>query len=486
MRVDEIARFTTGLSVTPPATVGLFTPLLLVDTEDVPLDLRYRITALSSYQEEFTASGETDLWCDALWGQGRYPSQAYIGRWAKAATAPYFVCGSPTAWSTLGWKAVTAGDLAVTNGTSTEQFTTGTMASTTSLADVCAVIQTELRTATTLATELATCTVSIDILGRIKIKSSVTGSTAKSISVVAPTGGSGTDITTSSYLNIASGAFAVAGIDAEDPDDALAAIYAKPVSDRFCVNVRSTPSIAQTVALATALQIYGCIGEFRITDPDAKNASATTDVPYLLEAGANKNCHCIYIEHTAQHPDAAITAQLCTRSEGAASPAFLGLTGCYESGLDTDGTTIKPLTAGEIAALDAKGCDYLVKPVNVVHCAKGLTPGGVEIRHRIGLYWLDQRSSESAYAKLLAMAEANQVMTFSDADIQSLGGIYSGYCDELVKRKCIDSGYTMVLPSAADFDATVKATHILTLADMASLMGQFAVTSIVATSTATV
>jgi hypothetical protein len=460
--------------------------MLLVDTEDVPLDLRYRITALASYASEFTASGETDLWCDALWGQGRYPSVAYIGRWAKAATAPYYVCGSPAAWTALGWKAVTVGDLAVTNGTATEQFATGTMAATTSLADCLAVIQTELRTAVTLATELATCTVSLDKLNRIQIKSSITGAAAKSISVVAPTGGAGTDITGDNYLNIASGAFAVAGIDAEDPDDALAAIYAKPVSARFCVNVRSTPSIAQTVALATALPLYGCIGEYRITDPDAKSSGATTDVGYLLEAAANKNCHLIYTEHTTQHPDAAITAQLCTRSEGAAGPAFLGLTGCYQSGLDTDGITIKSLTDGEIIALKAKGYDYLDKPSNTVHCCTGLTPGGIELRHRVGLYWLDQRSSESAYALLLSKAEANQVLTFSDPDIQSLGGIYRGYCDELVKRKCIDSGYTMVLPSAADFDATVKATHILSLSDMASLMGQFAVTSIVATATATV
>lgn len=487
MRVDEIANFTTGLSVTPPATVGLLKPLLLVDTEDVPIDVAYRVTALSSYVNEYTADGEVDLWCGALWGQGRNPAVAYIGRWAKAATAPYFTCGSPAAWTTLGWKAVTEGKLAVTNGTATEQFTTGTMASTTSLADVCDVIQTELRTATTLATELVNCTVTIDVLGRIKITSSVTGSTAKSISVIAPSGGSGTDITGDNYLNIGSNAFVTAGLDAEDPDDALARIKSKSAtaSLNFCINVRSNPSIAQVVALATAAPLYKSICEIRQTDPDTKT-SATTDAAYLLNAGANNNSHLMYTEHTTQHPDAAITAQLCTRPEGAAGPAFLGMTGVYESGLDTDGTTIKPITPGEIAQLKAKGCDFIVKPVNTVHCALGLTPGGVEVRHRIGLYWLDKRSSESAYALLLSKAASNQVMTFSDPDIQSLGGIYRGYCEELVKRKCIDSGYTMILPTAADFDATVKATHIMTLDDMASLMGQFAVTSIVATATATV
>lgn len=479
MRVDEIASFTTGLSVTPPASAGFSVPLLLVDTEDVPLDRRYLITARASYADELTADSDAYNWAAALWSQNYNPSQAYIGRWASTATSPYFVCGSPAPFGDT-WTAVTAGDFAITDGGSTEKLSTGSMASCQSLADVCSVIQAAVRVSTTFADDLADATVSIDALNRIVIKSSKTGALATVYSIVAPTDGTGTDITGENYLNIASNAFSTAGIDAEDPDDAMAAVLALDDTP-FVICVRGA-SIDQTVSLANALPSYKKVGEFVITDDDAKNSALTTDVGYQLTASSNKNAHIIYTEHTDQSPDAAIIGEVYPRPEGSASLAFNGISGCYESGLDADGTTIKPLTVSERTALENKGYDYLVKPVNSVHLRHGLTPAGVEMRHRIAFYWLDKRCSEAAYAYLIA----NDVVTFSDEDIQAVGGIFKGYADILVTRKVIEEGYTMNLPTASEFETTVKATHTLTLADMAEMMAQFAVNDIVATVSATV
>lgn len=484
MQVEQISSWTTGLSVTPPATGGFGVSLHLVDTDEVPLDRRYRITSKSSYPSQFTADSDAENWCAGLWGQNYNPEIAYVGRWAKTATSPYFVCGSPAAFSAT-WTAVTAGDFAVTDGSTTEQFTTATMAGATSLADVAAIIETEVQTSSSFAADLSAATVTVDVLGRIVLTSADTGAEATVYAIIAPTGGSGTDITGATLLNIASNAFSVAGIDAEDPDDALAAICAID-NTPFIVTCGSSPSIDQMVALAAALQMRKKIGEFKITDANAKNSAYTTDLMSLLSAGGNNNVHCVYTEHTAQQVDAAICGEIYTRPEGSAGPAFIDLQNMYESGLDPDGITPIPLTDEERLALEGKGCDYLVKPSSTVHCINGLTPGGIEIRHRIGLYWVDKRCSDAGYALLKSKAAQNQVVTFSDDDIQALGGIYKSYVDVQVARKAIEAGYTLSLPSAAEFDATVKATHIMELSDIATLMAQFAVTRLVVTSSATV
>lgn len=476
---SKIVDASTGLSVTVPASAGFSIPLLLVDTDDVPLDRAYLQTSKSEYASDLTSGSDAYNWCVDLWGQNYNPASAYIGRWAKVATSPRFVMADCAAFSTT-WSAVLAGDFAITDGTSTEEFTTGSMATATSLADVLAIIQTEVRTASTFAADLSAAVVSIDALGRPYLESADTGSTAETYSIIAPTGGSGTDITGANYLNIASGAFIVAGIDAEDPDDALARIK-QLANDPKLVCVRGA-SIAQEVSLAASLATYRCVGFFKNNDPNAKSSVATTDTGYLLTAASNKNVLLIYTEHTTQNPDAAIIGEVCPQPEGSVGFALTPISNCYPSGLGSDGTTIKNMTTGEETVLKTKGYDFLDKPKTQVHLRTGLTPGGVEMRHRIAFYWADQSFEDVAYAYLLGQ----KIVTFSDADIQAIGGLYKVIAQTLVDRKVIEPDFVIDLPTAAEFSATVKATHILTLADMAELMGQYAVTSIVATMAATV
>lgn len=479
MNVNEIADVSTGLSSTPPSVASFSVPLMLVDTDDVPLDKRYIITARSSYATDLTADSDAKNWATILWGQDYNPAQAYIGRWVSAASSPYFVCGSPGT-TISNWVGVTtSGDFAITDGTDTEEFSTGLFTAVTSLSDVAAIIQTEIQTATTI-TSLATATCVVDSFSRIVITDSATGASAPTISVVAPTTPPGTDITTENFLNIASGAFSVAGLDAEDLDDALAAVLA--LTDVPFVIQQRGGSIAQKVDLATAVISYRKVCLLVDNDTDSKNSSSTTDVPYQLSQLTNKNTHVSYTEHIGQSPDGAINGQILMLPEGSTSLANNSLSLVSESGLGANGSEVIALTPGERTALNDKGCDYLIKPSTIVHLRHGITTGGVEMRHRIAFYWSDTRISEGIYAYLLS----SNVVTFSDPDIIAIGDIAKKFLGILVERKVIDAVPPLNLPSAADITATVKATHTLTLADVAALIGQLAVNDVVMTMSASV
>lgn len=479
MKVNEIADVSTGLSATPPSVSSFSIPLLLVDHADVPIDMRYIITSRSAYSTDLTASTDQLSWATTLWGQNYNPATAYIGRWVSTASSPYFVCGSPGT-TISNWTAVTvSGDFAITDGTDTEEFETASMAAVTSLADVAAIMQTEIQTASTITT-LATATCVVDSQNRIVVIDSATGAAATTISIIAPTGGGGTDITTTNFLNIASGAFIVSGLDAEGLDDALAAILA--LDDTPFVIHQRGGSIAQEVELGTAVITYRKVCLLKNNDLTTKTTAGTSDTAYQLSQLTNKNTHITYTEHTTQNPDAAINGEIFMRPEGSTNLALNALTSVFESGLGADSTSVVPLTVGERTALDAKGCDYLVKPSTIVHLVHGLTTGGVEMRHRVGFYWSDTRISEGIYAYLLSQP----VVTFSDDDIIAIGDIAKRYLDILVTRKVIEGGYNLNLPSAADISATVKATHTLTLADVAALIGQIAVNDVVMTMTASV
>ena len=478
MNVSDLVSVSVGLSVTPAVVASFSVAMLLVDHADVPVDRRYITVDRSSYATELTADSAADEWATNLWGQNYNVTEAYIGRWVSSATPSHYICGD-VGTTIATWTAVTAGDFGLSiGGVPTALVTTGTFAACTDMDDVAAVIQTAVQAE---GGDWAACTVTIDALDRLVLSNSDTGSTADAVSFIAPTGGMDTDVTTTNFLNISSGAFAVAGLDAEDPDDALAAIVA--LDNTPFIICLSGGTIAQNQDLATACATYKKIFEAVVNDTDAKDSGATTDLGYLLEALANNNSHLCYTEHTTQYPDAAVIGEIHARTEtGRASLALNALSGVSESGLDADGTTVIPLTSSERSALEDKGYDYLIQPSSSVHLRNGLTPGGVEVRHRVAYYWLEARVSEEIYAYL----STQDVVTFSDSDIAAMGGIVEKYLEILVSRKVIEDGYVLDMPKASDITAAVKATHTLTLSDIAALISQWAVNDVVMTMSATV
>jgi hypothetical protein len=484
MKLSEKVSLTIALSAVPAQSTGFSIPGLIVDAAEVPVYQRVQQVTRSDYATILATTASARAWAAKLWYTGNVAA-AYIIRWASTAQPSRFVMEDYNPVLTL-WKAATTSlDFAITDGSTTEQFTAALVPDATTINDVCASLQTAIRASVSFGSgaepdgDLTTATVAIDALGNMVLSSSETGADATTYSIIAPTTPAGTDITGANFLNIASGAYEVAGMAAEDPDDALTAAMALGSYDSTIRIIHEIgASISQQFALDTACNALGKILLLNVRDPNAVDSTDNTNIAYLLSAASARSWGA-YTENVGDYPSATLNGQILTRPEGSASAANNPLTGIYESGLYANGSPGRPLTPTERAALDLFNCDYVVRPIsnNLFNC--GLTFAGVELKHIVGYKWAELRSAEEIEAYL----EANEV-TFSDADIQAICAIIFKYLDILVDRKCSTS-YTINVPSAADISLIEQATHKLTLSEVAAVISAYAVNQVVATATAT-
>lgn len=469
--VEDIVSVQISLSATPPSTASFGIPCLLVDDSNVPVDKRQIQVQRSSYATSLTSGTDAYSWCSTLWGQNLSPSKAYIGRWVSAATGSQFIM--PDYQTTLAtWTAVTDGDIRITDGTNNDDLTGLDFSSATSLSDVVQVIETAMQAvAVPNITGIDTATLEADALDRWVLTHSVTGASAPSISLVQLPAGAGTDISVAGFLSTATG-FQQVGIDAEGLDDALTAVLAK-TNEPFTFCERGG-SIAQKVDLATAINAQSKLGIIVVNDTDGKDSGATTDAGYLINALGYNKVRVLYHENSALNPDAAECGEILTYTEGARHFALWPLTGVAASGLDTDGTTVKEMTASEISALVAKGYDYYSTPSTLTHAMTGLASGGNEFRIMFAKLFVEAMISAGVYGYMVAQ----NVVTFSDTDILAVRGIIDYWLNEMVSRKALDPGYTITMPSASDFTAAIKATHIMDLDEVATADAQIAVNKI--------
>ena len=462
MLVSDVASVTIGLSAVPASVASYTTPILLVDHADIPLDLRYTTTTKTTYTTDLTASTAQVGWCAALWGQQYNPTTAYIGRWIAAASSPYVVCvGFQTTIAT--WAAVSDGTLTVTTDAGADVMTAIDFTGDLTLSDVAASIQVKL---TAGGTSGALCTV--DSQDRIIFTDPViTG--AGSETVVLSGGGGVTDIYVAGFLNGAS-SFQVGGADIEAQGTAAAAILAK--NNAPYIWCQRGGSVAQLTAFSTYINSLDKYLYILDDDPNAKDSTDATDVAYAIEALGHNKTAIFYSEHTTtvgaaadQYADAAVIGEINARldKEGAVSLALNALTGVSESGLHSDLTTVIPLTSAERSALEAKGCDYLVKPATSVHLAKGLAAGGQEVRVMQGKAFMAASISTDIYNYLLA----NEVVVYADADVLAFKTIVEYWANEMADRKLLDRDtFVYNFPLASTFNAAAKASHRMTLSDV--------------------
>jgi len=465
--IQDFSSLTIGLSVNPASQANFSVSMLMVDSEDVPIDKRYIITTRDSKTTDLTAASTQLGWADNLWGQNYNPALAYIGRRVGAASSPYIVFGSPgTVIAT--WAAVTTGTLRITDGTNDDDLTALDFSSVVDMDDVAAVIETALQAiAVPNITGLDTATCEVDGFDRIIIKNSTTGAAADGITAAAE--GTGIDLNGTDYLGTS---FGQDGLDVESYTTAANLVFALD-NTPFVLNEVGRVT-AEQVAFATGMNSLKKFLLLVVNDSAAKDGALSTDTGYQLQALGYKRCFVMYSEHTTQYPDAALGGEVFPQPEGSVSFALTGLAGVSESGLAADGVTVKPLTAGERIALEAKGYDYLVKPTTVTHFTNGLTPGATEARIMVLKMFTEAKVDEDGYAYLLA----NPVVTFSDDDIQAFKGIIENWLQVAEDRKGLEPGWSIEMPEAADFTAAQKATHILTLEDLGDMETQRSVNKV--------
>ena len=468
--IADIVNVSIGLSAVPVSQVSYGVPILLVDTDDVPIDRRYSIVTRSSYTTDLTSGTDAYSWCQTLWSQTFNASEAYIGRWISAASASYAYCPDATSVASAYAALTNTGQVGVKEGAAAAVDINPDFTGDTTMAQVAASIEAALTGA------VAAYTVSWDsVRGRMVFTSDNTGASADSVALVSPA--AGTDLTGSAYLG---SSVSVAGYDAEAPETALTTILAAD-NTPFIVCERGC-STAQQVTLSTGVNALDKVLYLVSNDPNAKDSADTTDTGYQIgpDGLSHQKTWILYTEHTTQNPDSAgigrVNAQV--DKEGAVSLAFNDFTGVSQSGLDGDGTTTIPLTPTERAALEAKGYDYLVNPAGVVHARYGLAAGGNEMRVMIGKSYMAAKMSEDIYGFMIA----NDVITFSDPDIQAIKGINTKWADEMADRGLLDAdSFVYNYPEASDFTSAQKASHTMTLSDVFSADVLSAVNDIVMT-----
>lgn len=464
--ISKFSNVTINLTRTPKALVNFGVAMHLVDHADIPVDKRYRVLTRGTYAALLTPGTDHLAWCEALWGQSLNPSEMYLTRWISAATLAYLVLPNATT-VVADWAALAAtGQFKLVEGAANEDIAPD-FTGDTSMDDVCASIQAALA-ASTLG---ASYTCALDILNRVVITSDLSGAGSDALSIEAPV--AGIDLSLPAWLD---GATAINqdGMDAETHAAAMNAVLAVDNSP-FIMTERGGDT-AEQVDFSTAVnaldKIFLCVSH----DVTCKSAGSSTDVAFLIHANADQQTHVEYTEHTDDDPDAAICGEIMPYTEAKRSFALWPLLGLHESGLSAAGESI-PLTDVEVIALEAKGADYLAKPRNVVHFANGLASGGNEMRIMVGKFFCEAMISADVYAYELAQ----DVVTYSDDDILAVQGIMERWLDEMVARKVLEPGYTVEMPSAADFTAAVKATHIMDLNNVAEADAQISVNQINAT-----
>lgn len=485
MQILDKSNFSIGLTPTVTGQTVFGVSLLLVDHADVPIDRRYRITTRADKATDFTAATEHLAWLTTLWGQQNgSPATAYVGRWVSAASSPY--CYFPAATSLLSaYTSVSDFYLNITdNDTVPNEDEVGPIDATsgvTTMADLCAKIETALQAiAVPNITGLDTATCALDKLGRIAITNSTTGAAALTITTAAAS--TGTDLAGVLYW----GAGVIqAGLDVEALGTALAAIVAL-TNVPFAITERGA-SIAQAVAFSTAVNSLDKICEIVVADTDAKDSGASSDIAYQVQALGHQKTHMTYTEHHTDngaasndysHADAAVLGEVLPRTNGEGRHKWNdnAMTSVYESGLDADLTTIRPLTAGERAALEAKGCDYLATIGGSTVLVNGLAAGGNEMRVMLGKAFMAARINEAVWSYSLA-----NDMAFDDEDILAIKGIIEYWYGVMVDRRLLRAGATVTMPSAADFTSAVMATHTMTLTDILNATVQPAVNNVIGT-----
>lgn len=446
-------------SVVPQASFGL--ELFLTDDDQVPVDQRYFLTTQDSWDTDFTSATDPYNFSNVFFQQKRMPTQLMVGRWAQAATSPYFSSGSGVESDYTVWKAITDGSFTVQDnaGTPNEDDVSGCdFSSITDINGVLTVLNTKMAAiAVPNITGLDTSVWTWDILGRLTLTNSTTGAAAATITIIPTAPAVGTDLA-AAFMDYTNGV-TQAGLDAEDPEVATAAISAKSaVGDSYYnIALDRSATVDQQVSLAAWVEAKTKQLDLVVTSADAYNTGVSTDAGARCLALSYKRTMCIYTGQTTEWPDAAISGCLLPATEGTTNWAFEVLSGVSESGSGS------PLSPTQKAALDTKGYNYLETVGTNTFLYDGITSGNIEKRFMIGKDWFEDACAAALFTDLL-----NQPLRgFTNETIANAVSIVKQYGTEAIARgigvDTVDRPFEINPPDADDFTTAERASRQMDL-----------------------
>jgi hypothetical protein len=440
-------------AVATQTTFGL--QLFLVDDDQILPDQRIRIVSQSDYTD-LTASTVPRNYANTFFGQKRVPQQLMLGRWVSAATSPYTYSGPALETDYTVWKAISDGTIKFTDSAAnTDSITAVDFSAITSAAQIPTVLTAKLAALVAPSiTGLDTSVFEYDALGRLRLLMSTSGSTAATVTLSDE--GTGTDLTSATFLDSANGA-AVAGVDAEEPTDAITAISA--LNDTYYNVHEAGSSDVQQVALAAQIEGLEKLLDLVITDSGALTTGETASVAYQVNNLSYKRTMCIFTKNTTEYPDAAVAGTVLPTDEGTTSWAFEVLSGVTDSG----GGTV--LTTTERTELESKNCNHIETIGSNTFMYNGLTAGGEEKRIMLARDWFVARIREGIFTDQLNQplsAFDNPTLSRVENRIREVGA------EAIARGILLDTAefpWTVTIPDADDFTAAERATHTMTITD---------------------
>ena len=446
-------------SVVPQASFGV--ELLLSADDQVPLDQRFFLTAESSYDTDFTAATDPYIFGGVYFGQKRVASSLMIGRWAQAATSPYFACGLAVETDYLVWKAISDGSFTVRDNTAVtplEDDVSGCdFSAITDISGVKTVLDIKMAATVPNISGLDTSVFTWDILGRLTLTNSTTGASAKTITIIPTVIPIGTDLA-AGLMDYTNGV-TQAGLDAEDPSVALAAISAKSAVGDSYYNVALDRLATDDQMVSTAAYIEGKtkLLDLVITDADAIASGTSTDVGSRCLALSYQRTMCLYTQQTTEWPDAATAGAVLPATEGSTSWAFEALASVSQSGLAA------PLSETSKTTLQAKNYNYIETVGAITYLYDGITSGDVEKRIMLGRDWFEDAIAAALFTDLL-----NQPLRgFTNSTIANSVALVKQYGNEAIERgigvDTVDRPFEVNPPDADDFTTSERASHLMEL-----------------------
>jgi len=447
-------------AVAPRTSFGI--GLFLVDDSQIPIDQRYKYVTPSDW-DDLTSGTDPYSFSNVYFGQKRQAQKLMLGRWVSSASEPYFVCGTHETDYAV-WELVSDGSFTVSDGTSTDVVTGVDFDGITALSQVATVLTAAIQAiGSPNITGLDTATFEFDSEDRLILKHSATGASAATLSIVS--GGGGTDLTSSTYMDVSNG-FSQAGLDAEEPTEALTAI--SELDDSY-YEVMCERSLTTTQQVAVGSYVNAkkkqCILVYSNTD--AKSAGTSTDLGSQCADLALSRTMCVYSEHSDEWPDAAIAGCVLPASEGTTEFAMEVLALVQESGLAADGTS-KPLTTTEISVLEGKKYNRIAKVGDNIFNTDGMNANGTEHRIMLGKDWFEARIQEDVFTILLQ----NPLSAFDNPTLAQFEAVVREYATEAINRGILvdtpDRPFVIDFPDADDFSQSERASHDMVLSDVFS------------------
>jgi hypothetical protein len=447
------------------APTKTFPAMFLTDDDSVvPLHRRYIITTRLAYEDDLPAGTEPRGFAQDFWSQSRSADKLYVGLWAKTALPPVYVTGATKSLTLSDWTAVTDGTFTVRDnaGTPNEDDLTGLNFSTaTSVTDIETILTAAIQAiAVPNITGLDTAVFEFNNVGELVLRHSLSGAAAATLTIVSE--GTGTDLTGASFFDIANGA-TIAGIDAEEPTDAVTAI--RDLNDEWYKMSLRNESAAQQQALAAQFESLSKQLTLVNTETDAKNPASTTDVPYILKSLGYDNVSSTYTEHdinaTGGRVDAVMDGACLPGTEGSIAWSNERLKSVFSSGKDAFGNAIE-LTATEVSALEGKNCNWIASTTVDTFATPGLNASGNETRIILLKHWMENELESRIFTYNL-----DNTPFFDDTTLAAYEGITQAVVNEAFERGGLvdteDRPITVVFPLADDFTAADRASHTMTL-----------------------